>query len=383
MIVMAKKNVDTTATDVRSSVSSIYSSLLNRRQAEREARRAQRDQEKELHDQEKEEKKLKDDGTKMTKAERRQAELDSWKEIVVGLTGDDLEYSSPKKRKKKYRKWIDDDAAANAMLTPKPKKHKKKNYNKEFEGELSMLKSLVADQNRFSADLLKRFQIAAGPATKDAMPLNKTMVELASAINASRANSLGVLREIGNIKKTIADLYMKQAKAEADAGGTGFNSTDIGLMGSSIASQLFGDASVPYGGNTVANTPYSSTPDQVVVVGSSAPAPYSGDSPQNTQSSQPGQPMQVPQMDTSFDPSTWEGPDLGTSGVAFENIPHTIVVEYHKNDGKARFKAIRNDDGSELIGCPVPTCDPSKLTFNEKDGIVKGEFDESYKLEIL
>lgn len=374
---MAKKVVDTTSNDVRSSVSSIYADLLERRQADREVRLAKKAQEREEREREKEDKKLKDDGTKLSKKERRQAELDSWKEIVVGLTGDDLEYSSPKKKKKKYRKWIDDDAEANAMLSPKPKKHKKRNYNKEFEGELNMLKSLVADQNRFSADLLKRFQVAAGPATKDAMPLNKTLVELASAINASRSNSLGVLREIGNIKKTIADLYMKQAKADADAGSTGFSSTDMGLMGSSIASSLFVDKPATYGGNTVANTPYSSS--TVPVSGTPVADPGAPVIQQNTDQVSM---MSAPQVE-EFDPSTWQGPDIGNSGVMYENIPHTVVVEWKKSEDAARFKAVRNDDGTELVGCPVPTCDPSKLVFNEKDLIVRGQFDETYKLEII
>ena len=374
---MAKKVVDTTSNDVRSSVSSIYADLLERRQADREVRLAKKAQEREEREREKEDKKLKDDGTKLSKKERRQAELDSWKEIVVGLTGDDLEYSSPKKKKKKYRKWIDDDAEANAMLSPKPKKHKKRNYNKEFEGELNMLKSLVADQNRFSADLLKRFQVAAGPATKDAMPLNKTLVELASAINASRSNSLGVLREIGNIKKTIADLYMKQAKADADAGSTGFSSTDMGLMGSSIASSLFVDKPATYGGNTVANTPYSSS--TVPVSGTPVADPGAPVIQQNTDQVSM---MSAPQVE-EFDPSTWQGPDIGNSGVIYENIPHTVVVEWKKSEDIARFKAVRNDDGTELVGCPVPTYDPSKLVFNEKDLIVRGQFDETYKLEII
>lgn len=240
-----------------------------------------------------------------------------------------------------------------------------------------MLKSLVADQNRFSADLLKRFQVAAGPATKDAMPLNKTLVELASAINASRSNSLGVLREIGNIKKTIADLYMKQAKADADAGSTGFSSTDMGLMGSSIASSLFVDKPATYGGNTVANTPYSSS--TVPVSGTPVADPGAPVIQQNTDQVSM---MSAPQVE-EFDPSTWQGPDIGNSGVMYENIPHTVVVEWKKSEDAARFKAVRNDDGTELVGCPVPTCDPSKLVFNEKDLIVRGQFDETYKLEII
>lgn len=376
---------NTTSEDVKSSVSSLYSTLLEKRRIEREEKEERKREEREARRIEKEEEKKKEDGTKMSKKERREAELDSWKEIIVGLTGDDLEYSPQKKSKKKYRKWIDDDDEVNAVLNAKPKKVKKKNYNKEFEPELNMLKSLVADQNRFTADLQKRYQVAAGPNTKDAMPLNKTLVELASVINNSRSNSLGVLREIGSIKKTVADLYMKQKKLDADLGTGGIgNTTDIGLMGSNIASALFGDSSINGGGNTNSYTqsyasqnpnyqsnesvPVSSTPNVTTISATGIP------------NNEPG----VIQATASFDPSTWDGPEIASdSPVMYEAIPHDIVVEWHKAEDKARFKAIRRDTQEELIGCPVPTSDPSKLTFNEKDLIVKGEFDETYKLEII
>ena len=77
-----------------------------------------------------------------------------------------------------------------------------------------MLKNIVAEQNRFNADLQRRYSNAAGPNTRDAMPLNKNLVELAAVINSGRSNSLSLLREIGSIKKSISDLYMKQAKLD-------------------------------------------------------------------------------------------------------------------------------------------------------------------------
>lgn len=372
---------NTTSEDVKTSVSSLYSTLLEKRRIEREEKEERKREEREARRIEKEEEKKKEDGTKMSKKERREAELDSWKEIIVGLTGDDLEYSSPKKSKKKYRKWIDDDDEVNAILDAKPKKVKKKNYNKEFEAELNMLKSLVADQNRFTADLQKRYQVAAGPNTKDAMPLNKTLVELASVINNSRSNSLGVLREIGNIKKTVADLYMKQKKLDADLGGGGDgNTSDIGLMGSNIASALFGDRS-----NVSSYSPqYSATPtsqttnyqsnDNVNNIPNVTVSPVVGTS------NEPG----AIQGTAEFDPAGWDGPTIAAdSPVMYEAIPHDIVVEWHKAEDKARFKAIRRDTQEELVGCPVPTSDPTKLTFNEKDLTVKGEFDETYRLEII
>lgn len=365
------QTVNTTPDDVRASVSTIYSDLLSKRRIEREHKEEERRVRAEQKKAEKEEKK-EEDAANMSKAQRRQAEIDNWKEIIVGLTGDDLEYSDEKKgKKKKYRKWIDDDAT-NSVAVEKPKKPKKRNYNKEFEPELNMLKSLVADQNRFTSDLLKRYQYAAGPNTKDAMPPNKTIVELISTINASRANSLGMLREIGSIKKTIADLYMKQKKLDSDLGNAGNAAAgDIGLMGSNIASQLFGDSAQQLTMPTPSPIPYQATSADAVPTAPTVASVAPGTDFNGIQA-------------TAFDPSTWDGPDLGSDNyVNYENVPHHYVVEWVKDKDMARFKAVRDDNGEELVGAPVPTSDLSRLAFNEDDLKVKGEFDEIYPLEII
>lgn len=374
---------DNTRQEVQSSVTSLYAALLKKRQNERIAK----DEEKEIRKQEKKaEKELKKEEEKekevekLSRKEKRQMEIDNWKEIVVGLTGDDLEYVESKPKKKKYRKWIDDEDT-NQVLVAKPKKVKKKNYNKEFEAELNMLKSLVADQNKFTNDLQKRYQISAGPNTKDAMPLNKTLVELASAINASRSNSLGVLREIGNIKKTIADLYMKQKKLDADLGTSGMagSPTDLALMGSNIAASLLGDDAAPVNPYASTSTPYTNnvaTGGYTEVQMPSAPV---------VQQPQPNNINAVMNSNiTEFDPSTWNDDSIGdVSATMYENIPHDIVVEKNSQTGISRFKAVRRDNGEELPDCPVPTSDFSRLSFNEKDMTVKGQFDEIYKLEIV
>jgi hypothetical protein len=370
---MVSKTTSNNPDEIKTSVSSLYAQLLEKRREVNEAKEEEKRQKKEA---ELENKIAKDEENefKMTKKQKRQAEMDNWKEIIIGLTGDDLDYVEDKKTKKKYRKWIDDDVDANAALAPKPKKVKKRNYHKEFEPELNMLKNIVADQNKFTVDLQKRFQNAAGPATKDGMPLNKTLVDLAAAVNASRANSLGMLREIGGIKKTVAELYMKQKKLDSDLGtiSSAIGTGDVGLMGSSIASSLFADEPIakydsePIQQTSSISTPVSATVSNVIIPG---------------QEIAPTTPTYQAQ---SFDPSTWKGPDLGVNdSTRFENIPHKIVVEYHPNEHAARFKAIREDNGEELVGCPVPTSDTSKLVFNEKDLTVKGQFDEIYPLEII
>lgn len=355
-----------TEKELKNSVSSIYADLLSKRAVKKAAKEEQKRMDKELEEQQKEEKETKADGTKMTKKEKRQAELDNWKEVVIGLTGDDIEYTTVKKNKKKYRKWIDDDDF-NSVMTAKQKKPKKKNYNKEFEPELNMLRTLVAEQNRFTADLQKRFQNAAGPATKDAQYPNKTLVELASAISTGRSNSLGMLREIGNLKKTIADLYMKQKKLDADMGSSSIDTTDLGLMGSSIASSLF----------TSSPSPQAASFD-IPANDFTQPVSYA---PQ-----QPGPVQQTAIMTAqveSFDPSSWEGPDTSDSYSKYEAIPHSTVVEKNQSTGEMRFVAIRDDNGQELVGCPVPTSDPRYLKINEEEMTVKGDFDEVYKLKYV
>lgn len=364
---MADKQTNTTSEDVKQSVASIYSELLNKRRNDRELKIEDKRLEKEARDQAKED--AKNSGATeekpLSKKEKRESELDSWKETIIGLTGDDLDYISTSKNKKKYKKWIDEDTGENTVLTSKPSKKKKKNYNKEFEPEINMLKAIVADQNRFTADLQKRYQIAAGPNTKDAMPLNKTLVELAAVVNSSRSNSLGVLKEIGNLKKTIADLWMKQVKLDSDSGGEGFSTQDLGLMGSSLASSMFATGGGG-GGSVNPNNNMASSP---VSLGD-RPVPAA---PQSTGQSE--------MVFKKFDPDAWDGGGLSSGNTKFEAIPHTVMVEWHRSSEKARFKAVRNDTGEELIGCPVPTCVVKAIDPITK--IAKDDFDQVYQVEII
>lgn len=368
-----------TEEQIKTSVSSIYSQLISKRREEEKVREQQKAEEKAIRKAEKEE----EEKEKLSKKEKNKAAVENWQGILVGLTGDDLEYSDKKKsRKKKYKKWIDDDENSINTMKDKPKKVKKKNYNKEFEPELNMLKSIVADQNKFTVELLKRFQNAAGPATKDAAPLNKSLVDLATAINTSRSNSLGMLREIGGLKKTIAELYMKQKKLDSDLNsGTSFvDNTDLGLMGSSIASSMFGDNNGISSSQIQPSAYPGSAPIQnnitINQTQQAANVVPNGDAPINTPI------VNQTQEYESFDPSTWDGGPTVDSSILFEKIPHNIVVEWHKDENKARFKAV-DESGQELVGCPVPSADPNKLVFNEQDKTVKGQFDEIYKLEIV
>ena len=357
--------------NMNASVHSIYSQLLSKRQQEREEKRSRIEEERAQRKIEEDEKYTNDDGTKMSKKEKQEAALNNWQDIITNLTGDDLEYKSKKKNKKKYRKWIDDDTDGNTIITAKAKKVKKKNYNKEFEPELNMLRSLIADQNKFNADLWKRWQLIMGPAAKDSQVPTKTMVDMAAALNAGRSNALSMLNNIGNIKKTIADLTMKQKKLDSELGGAGIvDNTDLALLGSSIGANLLGDFSQ----NNITAQPVTSN---------IVPNDASMFAPTNTPSINTPNVSQQQNVQASvevFDPNSWGGHNGASDQVYFESIPHSIVVEKNGN-GDMRFKAVRDDTGEELIGAPVPDYDFNRLSINEQDGVVRGQFDEIYKIE--
>lgn len=350
--------------EIKNSIGNIYQEMAHRRAEER----VKRQEEKELKKLEKAEEKEIRKANKKSRKERLLDSENAYKSIIFDITGEDIDYVAPKK-KRNFKKWVDDE---DELMVKKPKKKKKTDYRKQFAPELSMLKSLVADQNKFTTDLLKRFNTLA----KDGQ-MNKTIVDLIANINSSRNNALGMLREIGNIKKYISELYWKQRKQEWDelkagAGGSKLSEEEGNqiVTGASIFESMFGNQQIDFDTNPF-NDPNS--PTQLV------PAPditVPGIQPQSEVSN-----TFTPAQD--FDPSTWNRSDLITPHTKYENIPHEVIVEWDKDNDRARFKAVRTDTGEELPDYPIPQIDYSKLTFDTDNMVVKGEFEDSYKLIIL
>lgn len=349
-----KKQIQTTPDDIQQSVSQIYASVLKNRTDERNKRAEEKRAQKEKDEEQSVESNEED--RPLTKKEKREKALDSWKEIIIDLTGDDLDYVKPKKSKKKYKKWIDDEGNDNRIIVSKPKKKKKINYNKEFENELNMLKSIVADQNKFTDNLQKRYNTMVGPNTKDAMPLNKTAVELASTVINSRSNSLAMINAISNIKKTIADLYMKDKKLQSELGnGNGFDQTDLTLLGSSIMTSMN------------SNEPsYQNPTHQMNTL--MAPVNSSISSPNGM-------------IFEDFDPDKFEPEGISADPYTkYENIPKKTVVEYNQAENKHRYKTVNTLTGQEIADYPNPTFQIKSI--DQKNKVAKDSFDSIYELEI-
>ena len=344
-----------TTVEIKKSVASIYNQLADIRKQEQEERKEKRRIQKEREAVEKEDKyRHPEEDRMMTKKEKREAEAESWREVIVGLTGDDLNYGSTKKRKKKYKKWIFEDENTASITVAKPKKKKKKDYNKEFEPELNMLKAIVRDQNKFTEDLQKRYQVAAGPNTKDANPLNKTLVELAAVINTSRNNSLGVLREIGHLKDIVAKLYFKQRELDAKQIGEISDDKDLGLVGSDIMATLLrgneryiNDVDISTDTN-----PTSSVSVNTVV-------------------------------QEEWNPDSWSGVAITDDDpVRSESIPHKVVVLYDEGNNSYSFAALRNDTGEAIQNYKLPPVN-SIVSIDKENLRAKGQFDQIYDLKIV
>lgn len=331
---------------VSSSVYSIYEKLMKQKaekKEEKKKRKLEEKLEKAEHKKSKEEK----------ETEYRNS-LDKWEESLYNLTGDDLEYNDKPKKKKKYTKWIgEEDGTAN--IIKKPKKKKKISHKKAFQKDIEVAQAFLSEQNKLNADLEKRFKLIAGPADKNMMPLNKSTVDLLSVLMSGRANSLGIIREIGNLKKISADLDIKQQQIDLKKFGDSSDSEEnLGLAGSDMMTSIFQNGAG-----------YNSGPIQ-----------------NNTQQiiSQQNQSIGIEGIQ-SADSIKWDGPDLESNYVKYENIPHKVVAVRKQSTGEINFKAVRTDTGEELTDYPVPTIKANRLSINEENKVVKGPFDELYPLE--
>lgn len=348
---MAEKSIESKEeAKISASVSSIYQRLLDKKEKDKAERKLAREERRRAEKEEAER------VAKETNMDPKEVRYKMWVEALEGITGEELEPDEKKKKKKKKRKLHYQAWASEDTILQKPKKKKNKNYAKEFDPELKMLRTEISNQNKFNADLQKRFNNALGPATKDAAAPNKSMVDLAAVINSGHSNALGMIREVASIKKTIADLKMKQKKLDSETNKNGVNpeeANDLTLMGSSLMDSLF---------DRVSQVPQNLN---------SAPQQYSAPAPEP-----------APQIDNipKFDPTTWEGPTLTNNFASYETVPHEVFVEINDHTGDRRYVAIESNTGKEITGCNIPTNDPKTLRYNEKTDTVTGVFGEAFRV---
>lgn len=343
--------------NVSISIGSIYNKILK----EREDEKIKKKEEKRLEKENRELEENNNEERPLSKKEKKEKSLEQWRDVIVNLTGDDLDYTPPKKRKDKYKKWIGEEDNVVGLSKDKPKKKKKTNYKKEFEHELNMLKNVVNEQNQWTNNLYRRFQNAVGPINKDAMPLNKTQVELAAAINTSRMNTLSMIKAIVDGKAKVADLEMKRKKLENDNNLP--VDSDMGLQGADIIQKIM---------MSEGNKPSAFSPEPIINVNVNQSTNNAAITAHNQTDNQQFE---------SFDPSTWGGVDELDPHIKYENIPKKTIVEYNQSENTFQYKTINTDTNEEIIDYPNPSY---KLKGKDFDNMcVRDEYNNVYDMVIV
>lgn len=128
----------------------------------------------------------------------------------------DLMNANDIKIKRSKRKNIFSDAIDEATGGKKKKKKKKdKNeptdFKKEFEPEAALLRNLLVDQNKFVESLQKEYDYLKS-SKSSSRGMNKNMTDLIANITSARNLAMQLVDKHTALKKTIADLSMKEKK---------------------------------------------------------------------------------------------------------------------------------------------------------------------------
>ncbi len=153
------------------------------------------------------------------------------------------------------RKKSRSDIFESYMGNGKKKKKKKKNkddltdFNKEFEKEQLLIKNLLQDQNKFTNDLQRKYDLME-VSKSSARGIGKFTTDLIDSINQARSLSMQLIDKQVNIKKTIADLSMKEKK---ELGKGALDGEDMGLYSSRFLKEMLSEKAAinSMGGSTV------------------------------------------------------------------------------------------------------------------------------------
>lgn len=136
----------------------------------------------------------------------------------------------------------EDDTFVDRIVDPNRKSYQKlkkdKNkYKREVAEELTLLYDLLKETDKFSKRLTKKYEELDNGKSRS---MSKYTVDLAEAVLSSKQSKLGIIREISNIKKTVADLKLKHeaqiAKFEKD--NNKGDSVDQNLLASSYMQDI-------------------------------------------------------------------------------------------------------------------------------------------------
>lgn len=235
----------------------------------------------------------------------------------------DFVYGGKKKRKKKKKK----DGEA-------------QDYSGEFDAENNLYTNLLREQSKFTDTLQKKFD-AMESVKSSARGVGKFTTDLIASINTARALSLQITEKKVNLKKTIAELNMKEKeKFGKNAGDT----ADIGMLGSSVLQKMINDnATKPsYGEFEITDANMDDIYEELA---------------------------------SDFEQT--EENEEADAYLKYESSGVEIHVKIDESNGKREFIAI-DKNGDEVFDYPLPQM--TELTINHSTGIATDIYSRKYPI---
>ena len=163
------------------------------------------------------------------------SDSDSWLNAITNI-----DILADERISNRHHKKIEGGIFARQGKNKKKKKKKKTeliDYNKEFETEAALYRNLLQDQNRFTESLQKEYDRLKSTKSS-ARGISKTMTDLIENITQARGLSLQIVDKTVGLKKTTADLMMKQKK---EFGSGTEENADMGSFASSYLKQMLNE----------------------------------------------------------------------------------------------------------------------------------------------
>lgn len=226
----------------------------------------------------------------------------------------------------------------------KKKKEEMKDYAVEFEPEMNLMQNLLSDQVQFTQSLQRRYNVLDS-AKSSARGVGKYTTDLINSINQARSTSLQYVDKMASLKKTIAELNMKERKE---------NAAHNSIEGEDIEN---------FSANFLRKMIQQNREDAYL---------YGDDSP----------------MEGSAD-DILENIDLGLEGsersedidkyLKYENRNVEFIAVVDPDDESKYELQAYADDGERIMDYPIPQI--SRLDINRSTGLASDEYHTKYKVQ--
>lgn len=274
---------------------------------------------------------------KKEKKEEEEMSSDEWMATLLNLRAE-----KPKKRRGRGIFDMDDEGGKKK----KKKKHKDDktiDYKKEFEQEMALYRNLLIDQNKFTDSLQKEYD-AISSRKSSARGTSKAITDLVQNITSARQLSMQLVEKNVNIKKTIADLNMKERKENKEQNGD----NSMSDFASSYLRQIVNER------QSIVNPQ---------VAGDTEIVDFSEDQISNFLS------------DSLSDVDRSEEVDLY---LKYENQNVKIYVVMNPNDSEDYYFLAKDENGVEIEDYPLP--DHTKMSINRSTEIATDVYGEKYHI---